>query len=77
MSGQQRKVIERKSRTKKTTADEPSMHRRRPRARTEQAAAAELEKMDERMSEILGERQTHQVISDTRLWSDNRQQGGE
>jgi hypothetical protein len=75
MSGQQRKVIQRKSRARKEKTEETSIHRR-PRARTE-AAPAELEKVDERMSEILGERQTHQVISDTRLWDDNRQQGGQ
>lgn len=76
MSGQQRKVIQRKSRTKKTQTEETSI--RRPRTReSSQVAPPESDKVDERMAEILGERQTHQVISDTRLWEDNRQHGGE
>lgn len=76
MSGQQRKVVQRKSRTKKEKTEELSIHRRRPRAQTAETPAP-LDRVDERMSEILGERQTHQVISDTRLWDDNRQQGGQ
>lgn len=76
MSGQQRKVIQRKSRTKKTKTDEPQIQRRPARPAT-QVATQELDRVDERMAEILGERQTHQVISDARLYEDNRQKGGE
>lgn len=76
MSGQQRRVSQKRVRTKKEKTEEPSIHRRRPRAQSE-AVPAHLDRVDERMSEILGERQTHQVISDTRLWEDNVQKGGQ
>ncbi|HXD30179.1 MAG TPA: hypothetical protein VN643_03630 [Pyrinomonadaceae bacterium] len=74
MSGQQRK-IQRKSRTRKTKTEEPQIQPRP--APTIQVATHELDRFDEQMAEILGERQTHQVISDARLYEDNRQKGGE
>jgi hypothetical protein len=73
MSGQQRK-IQRKSQPKKTKTEAPQIQRRP--APTIQVATHESAS-DAKMAEILGERQTHQVISDAQLYEDNRQKGGE
>ena len=76
MSGQRRKLIQRKSRTKKVKTEEPQI-RRLPTQPETRVATQQLDSIDERMAEILGERQTHQVISDAQLYEDNRQKGGE
>lgn len=89
MSGQRK--VERKPRPTKKRTDAPSLASV-ARAQTEENTApanarntrkrvqsntTQMDEENERVSEILGERQAHQVISNDRLYHGNQQKPGE
>ena len=72
----QKRTTKKRPRPSKGQAQATTLNRREQHAVVEETQSG-LDEVDERMSEILGERQAHQVIPDSRLWNDNRQRGGE